>query len=134
MQALLDSDPKLPAFEDHFQHRYALYSKLRRTAEAESGSLEDFASVRMLLAFCCQDFFGSAVLLCRRTRAGALCEREEPRCSGSGRLQLRERSSLATSTSGAARTCSAARRASGSAPSLTVRPWALLLLSKLHRA
>ena len=45
LQALLDSDKKLAQHEDHFQYRFALFDKLKRTVEADSGSLAEFAAV-----------------------------------------------------------------------------------------
>ena len=46
LQAVLDSDPKLAQYEDHFNYRFELYKKWKQEIESECGTLEDFARVR----------------------------------------------------------------------------------------
>ena len=61
VQALLDSDPKLTQYEDHFQYRYSVYQKWKKEIEAECGTLADFAKVswhrppssRVIPSSCC---------------------------------------------------------------------------------
>ena len=52
VQALLDSDPKLTQYEDHFQYRYSVYQKWKKEIEEECGTLAEFARVSQLLIAC----------------------------------------------------------------------------------
>ena len=47
LQAVLDSDPKLAQYEDHFKYRFELHKKWKQEIESECGTLADFARVRV---------------------------------------------------------------------------------------